>query len=174
MAQSDMSGSGFRVPPTDRVTASSFYDQSDREGRDRRRRQGSRPRHATLVDLLFEEVEPDRDSPQEQHRETPRRRPRRTAAKAATVATSAAVEAPHPTIPAEPEAETDLRIRHATEEAEEQLRIDETLREARQVSTQLRYCLCQHTETARKVSSYLHALLMIASHGLKPHLMIEV
>ena len=177
MAQSDISGSGFRVPPTDRVTASSSYDQRERENNDRRRRQNSRPRHATLADLLFEEVEPDSEQPQEEQRRTPRRPPRRLAAKPATAATPIAAEAhpaPHPPIPAEPEAETDLRIRHATQEAEQQLRIDEALHEARQISTQLRYCLGQHTETARKVSSYLRALLMIADHGFKPHLVIEV
>ena len=174
MDRSDFGSSGFGVPPTDRVAEASFYDQRDRENRDRRRRQSARPRQATLIDLLFEEIE----SGDEPHDDRPKRRPRspQTAAKPASrpPAASRQPPEPHPQIPAEPEEETDRRVRHATEEAEEELRIDEKIREARQVSTQLRYCLSQHTETSRKVSNYLHALLMITHGSYKPKLVIEV
>lgn len=182
MARSDYGSAGFGVAPTDRVAEASFYDQRDREGRERRRRQGARPHHATLIDLLFEEIEPD----QEQQESPPKRQPRprpavtRPASRPLTAGRHPpepqpeAHPEPHPQIPHEPDEETDRRVRLAAEEAEEELRIDEKIREARQVSTQLRYCLSQHTETARKVSSYLHALLMITHGNYKPKLVIEV
>jgi len=178
MARSDFGSSGFGVQPTDRVAETSFYDQRDRENRDRRRRQSARPHHATLIDLLFEEVEPS----QERQEESPKRQPRQRPPQARPVSRTLTASQhppephpePHPQIPLEPDEETDRRVRLAEEEAEEELRIDEKIREARQVSTQLRYCLSQHTETARKVSSYLHALLMITHGSYKPKLVIEV
>ena len=175
MARSDFGSSGFGVPPTDRVAEASFYDQRDREGQDRRRRQ----HHATLIDLLFEEVEPSQEKQQKQpHEEAPKRRARArpAAAKPASkvLTASQSPPEPHPPIAHEPDEETDRRIRLAAEAAEDELRYDDKVREARQVSTQLRYCLSQHTETARKVSSYLHALLMITHGHYKPKLVIEV
>ena len=179
MARSDFGSSGYGVPPTDRVAEASFYDQRDREGQDRRRRQSARQHHATLIDLLFEEVEPAEEKQQKQiHEETPKRRPRARPAPAKPASkiltASQNPPEPHPAIPHEPDEETDRRIRLAAEAAEDELRYDDKVREARQVSTQLRYCLSQHTETARKVSSYLHALLMITHGHYKPKLVIEV
>ncbi len=180
MARSDFGSSGFGVPPTERVAEVSFYDQRDHENRDRRHRQGARPHHATLIDLLFEDIEADQTKPennqQEQREKAPRRRSRPAMTKPGSHALTASQHPtdPHPQIPHEPDAETDRRVRLAAEEADEESRIDERIREARQVSTQLRYCLSQHTETARKVSSYLHALLMITHGSYKPKLVIEV
>ncbi|MEI6556813.1 MAG: hypothetical protein WCO00_00275 [Rhodospirillaceae bacterium] len=191
MARLDRGSSGFGVPPTDRVAEASFYDQRDRDGQDRRRRQSARPHHTTLIDLLFEEVDEPRDQPGERpdekqgekqgQQQTPRQRPRprpnfRKSARPAAAGPPAPEPRlePHAQHPLEPEEVTDRRIRLAAEEAEEELRFDDKVREARHIATQLRYCLCQHTETARKVSSYLHALLMITHGQYKPKLVIEV
>ena len=169
MARSDFGSSGYGVPPTDRVAESSFYDQ--RDGQDRRRRQSARPHHATLIDLLFEEVLPV----QEKRESAPKRRTRQAPRKPApSKALSLPAPEPPPQLTHEPEAETDRRVRLAAEEDEEEWLMNEKVLEARQVATQLHYCLSQHTETGRKVSSYLHALLMINHGNYKPKLVIEV
>ena len=182
MARSDFGSSGFGVPPTQRVGEISF-DQGERERRERRRRQSARPQSATLIDLLFEEIEPVEDR-QGEKRDAPRKRrsrPRPDMASTESQRSTVSQLPPddhhpdlHPQPPHEPDEDTDRRVRLASERAEEQVRFDEKVREARQVSTQLRYCLCQHTETARMVSSYLHALLMINYSSYKPTLVIEV
>ncbi len=176
MARSDFGSSGFGVPPAEAVAGAVFYDQRDREGQDRRRRQTEQPPHSRLIDLLFDEIGPTG----EKREKSPGRRRRTSGRGRQPVVQSAGQPLPEtdrrlvPPPATESEEVVDRRVSLAAEEDEEETLFNEKIREARHISAQLRYCLSQHTETARKVSVYLQALLMVTHADHRPRLVIEV
>ena len=89
-------------------------------------------------------------------------------------ASSPADDLVHVVVPAVETIDPERLIRIATEDADEAMRNDEHVVEARLVASQLRFCLAQHTVTARKVSTYLRALLVVTHGNYKPKLVIEV
>ncbi len=191
MAQVDGGGSGFAVSAAGRVAEAGFREQKrqDQQRQSREQKRDASKRRQSLYDVLFEEIEqtPGLD---EQAKRRLKRGVRsntqrqyddlsagsqwggdsfnsdRPADAATRDQDSGHAASGHAT-------DADHHLRPASFDDAE-LHLDEQTREARRVATQLRFCLCQHTETALKVSAYLHALLALSNGLYKPTLVIEV
>lgn len=160
--------------------------EGDAEGLARRRQVHANPQRSSLFDLLFDEVDatPEiEDRVKDRLKRNVRRSFRRqeAAPAPAPIAPPHAVKPPsaaddlvHVVVPAVETIDPERLIRIAAEDTDDAARDQERVVEARLVASQLRYCLSQHTETARKVSTYLRALLVVTHGHYKPKLVIEV
>lgn len=166
----------------------------------RREHETVNPRRSSLFDLLFEEVDAAEDidlkakqrlkqtirrkaARQDQPEKPPEKPPGRNAGGQAggqeTKPEGGSPSQDQPdllrvVLPAQDAAEEEALAHLAGDEDREALEHDEKVQEARHIAEQLRYCLSQHSETARKVSVYLRAVLFLNSGDMKPRMIIEV
>ena len=186
MAWSDVGISDLRVPSPERVAEAAYYDPRQRsrqnETEERRRRLYTTPKMASLFDLLFEEVDTASEIAEPVKRRLKHNLGRGLRRRTAPREQDDAPPQPHghgAPRQATEEQTTEEQVKGDRAEkeradAEFELRAEDRILEARRIADQLRYCLAQHTETSRKVSTYLRALLVLTQPHYKPTLMIEV
>ncbi|WP_431854813.1 hypothetical protein [Azospirillum sp.] len=178
---------------TDRRPRREQQRQQQQDASDRRRKEPPNPRRRRVYDLLFDEV--DRlDSLSEQQRARVKENIRNHVVGAVPPVEPPAAPPPAPDEPAPPGPDAGHDETHAAErllsdpQAEVPVDHDRIVNvaapvhphlplteaeENRLLAEQLRLCLAQHTERARKLAVYLHVLLSM-HHGVRPTLVLDV
>jgi hypothetical protein len=162
--------------------------QDQKEAADRRRKEPPNPRRRRVYEMLFDEID-QIDSLSEQQRARVKDNIRSHVVAAPPPPppedpTPAPAEAPPPEHDEEHAAEQLLADPHAAVPVDHDQIVGvaapvhphQTLSEAeenRLLAEQLRVCLAQHTERARKLAVYLHMLLRM-SGTLRPNMMLDV
>lgn len=179
------------------TTGRSLEDYPEYYREHRQEQAVANPRRASLFDLLFDEVDAAEDIDHKakqrlkqtiRRKVAARRRPsapvdEETGKKSGEKAGEKAGEetGPHDqadllrvVLPAAVPADEETLAHLASDEDREAVEHDQKVQQARLVAEQLRYCLTQHTETSRKVSVYLRAVLFLNSGDMRPRMIIEV
>ncbi|HYH39147.1 MAG TPA: hypothetical protein VD860_13055 [Azospirillum sp.] len=178
---------------TDRRPRREQQRQQQQEASDRRRKEPPNPRRRRVYDLLFEEVD-QLDNLSEQQRARVKENIRNHVVGAApsveppAAPPPASEELPPPgpdaahdethaaeQLLSDPQAEVPVdhdRIVDVAAPVHPHLPLTEA-EENRILAEQLRICLAQHTERARKLAVYLHVLLSL-HHGGRPTLVLDI
>lgn len=191
MAEGPIGRSDLYVRPTNAVERSGAAtdrrprreQQDQKEASDRRRKEPPNPRRRRVYEMLFDEID-QIDSLSERQRTRVKENIRSHVAAAPPPDEPPPAEAPPPDhdeehaaeqLLADPQAPVSVdhdHIVHVAAPAHPHLTLTEA-EENRLLAEQLRVCLAQHTERARKLAVYLHMLLRM-SGTLRPTMMLDV